>query len=136
MSTWRTPSIGTEIIYATARHQAGPAQSSINAVKFTPPGSKVTVLPLVCGWRHVAWGQRYRRRHRARIGKVFDSFGQGKHDVAVADKGTGLLAIVKAWWAHGGQVRLEARWGKAPRYRASARRPCAAAATATNWPIS
>ena len=41
--------------------------------------------------------------------RVFDSFGQGKHDVALPDKGTGLgLAIVKGLVeAHGGKVRVE-----------------------------
>ena len=45
--------------------------------------------------------------------KVFDSFGQGKHDVAIADKGTGLgLTIVKGLAeAHGGSVRLESQEG-------------------------
>ncbi|HWU55831.1 MAG TPA: HAMP domain-containing sensor histidine kinase [Rhizomicrobium sp.] len=45
--------------------------------------------------------------------KVFDSFGQGKHDVAIADKGTGLgLTIVKGLAeAHGGWVRLESQVG-------------------------
>jgi signal transduction histidine kinase len=48
---------------------------------------------------------------------VFDSFGQGKHDVALPDKGTGLgLAIVKGLvQAHGGHVRLESERGKGTR---------------------
>jgi signal transduction histidine kinase len=46
--------------------------------------------------------------------KVFDSFGQGKHDVAVAEKGTGLgLAIVRGLAeAHHGKVHLESQVGK------------------------
>jgi signal transduction histidine kinase len=46
--------------------------------------------------------------------KVFDSFGQGKHDVAIAEKGTGLgLAIVKGLAeSHGGRVILESQVGK------------------------
>jgi signal transduction histidine kinase len=45
---------------------------------------------------------------------VFDSFGQGKHDVAIADKGTGLgLAIVKGLVeSHGGRITLESAVGK------------------------
>ena len=45
---------------------------------------------------------------------MFDSFGQGKHDVAIADKGTGLgLAIVKGLAeSHGGRVVLESQVGK------------------------
>ena len=48
---------------------------------------------------------------------VFDSFGQGKHDVALPDKGTGLgLAIVKGLAeAHGGHVTLESEVGKGTR---------------------
>jgi signal transduction histidine kinase len=46
--------------------------------------------------------------------KVFDSFGQGKHDIAIADKGTGLgLAIVKGLAeSHGGRVLLESQVGR------------------------
>ena len=49
--------------------------------------------------------------------RVFDSFGQGKHDVAIADKGTGLgLAIVKGLMeAHGGRISLESEVGKGTR---------------------
>jgi len=45
---------------------------------------------------------------------VFDSFGQGKHDVTIADKGTGLgLAIVKGLAeAHGGSVSLDSDVGR------------------------
>jgi two-component system cell cycle sensor histidine kinase PleC len=46
--------------------------------------------------------------------RVFETFGQGKHDVAVADKGTGLgLAIVRGLAeAHGGSVTLSSEVGK------------------------
>ena len=49
--------------------------------------------------------------------RVFDSFGQGKHDIAIADKGTGLgLAIVKGLAeAHGGHVALNSEVGKGTR---------------------
>jgi len=49
--------------------------------------------------------------------RVFDSFGQGKHDIALPDKGTGLgLAIVKGLTeAHGGHVTLESEVGKGTR---------------------
>jgi len=48
---------------------------------------------------------------------VFDTFGQGKHDIKLADRGTGLgLAIVKGLAeAHGGQVFLESQLGKGTR---------------------
>ncbi len=41
--------------------------------------------------------------------KVFESFGQGRHDAILADKGTGLgLPIVKGLAeAHGGHVALQ-----------------------------
>ena len=49
--------------------------------------------------------------------RVFDSFGQGKHDIAMADKGTGLgLAIVKGLVeAHGGRICLESGVGQGTR---------------------
>ncbi len=49
--------------------------------------------------------------------KVFDSFGLGQHDVAIADQGTGLgLAIVKGLAeAHGGHDTLESEIGKGTR---------------------
>jgi two-component system sensor histidine kinase SenX3 len=49
--------------------------------------------------------------------RVFDSFGQGKHDIAITDKGTGLgLAIVKGLIeSHGGHVTLWSEVGKGTR---------------------
>jgi signal transduction histidine kinase len=46
--------------------------------------------------------------------KVFESFGQGRHDVVTSDKGTGLgLPIVKGLAAaHGGRVLLESLVGE------------------------
>ena len=46
--------------------------------------------------------------------RVFQNFGQGRHDVVMADKGTGLgLPIVKGLIeAHGGHVELESRIGE------------------------
>ena len=90
-----------------------------NAVKFTPEHGKVTAF--AC--RDVNGGMRLGVSDTG-VGislkdqaHVFDSFGQGKHDVALPDKGTGLgLAIVKGLAeAHGGSVRLESETGKGTR---------------------
>jgi two-component system cell cycle sensor histidine kinase PleC len=90
-----------------------------NAVKFTPENGKVTVFArrhddgsVLVGVSDTGVGIAPEDQ-----AKVFDSFGQGKHDVAVTDKGTGLgLAIVKGLVeAHGGHVRLESQVGKGTR---------------------
>jgi two-component system cell cycle sensor histidine kinase PleC len=84
-----------------------------NAVKFTTAGGTVTAFA-----RQDDGGFRFGVADTG-IGitaedqaKVFDSFGQGKHDIA--DKGTGLgLAIVKGLAeAHGGHVTLQSEIGK------------------------
>jgi len=86
-----------------------------NAVKFTPENGTVKVFA-----RRHADGGMILGVSDTGIGiaaedqaKVFDSFGQGKHDVAIVDKGTGLgLTIVKGLAeAHGGTVRLESQVG-------------------------
>jgi two-component system cell cycle sensor histidine kinase PleC len=84
-----------------------------NAVKFTPANGKVTVFATRQAdggmWLGVSdTGAGIAPDDQA---KVFDSFGQGKHDVAVADKGTGLGLVE----AHGGQVHLESQVGKGTR---------------------
>ena len=90
-----------------------------NAVKFTPAHGTVTAFAhpardggIVFGVVDTGMGIAQDDQNR-----VFDSFGQGKHDVAIADKGTGLgLAIVKGLTeAHGGHVRLESEVGKGTR---------------------
>jgi two-component system, cell cycle sensor histidine kinase PleC len=87
-----------------------------NAVKFTPDHGRVTAFAyleddggLVFGVRDTGVGIALEDQ-----GRVFDSFGQGKHDVAIADKGTGLgLAIVKGLTeAHGGHITLQSEVGK------------------------
>ena len=86
-----------------------------NAVKFTPENGTVKVFArrqpdggIVVGVSDTGIGIAAEDQ-----AKVFDSFGQGKHDVAIADKGTGLgLTIVKGLVeAHGGTVRLESEVG-------------------------
>jgi two-component system cell cycle sensor histidine kinase PleC len=86
-----------------------------NAVKFTPGGGRVTAFAhgdeedFCFGVRDTGVGIAADDQTR-----VFDSFGQGKHDIAVADKGTGLgLAIVKGLVeAHGGRISLESQIGQ------------------------
>jgi signal transduction histidine kinase len=86
-----------------------------NAVKFTPEHGTVKVFArrekdggMVLGVSDTGIGIAAEDQ-----AKVFDSFGQGKHDVAIADKGTGLgLTIVKGLAeSHGGSVRLESQEG-------------------------
>jgi two-component system cell cycle sensor histidine kinase PleC len=86
-----------------------------NAVKFTPTGGEIVTFAQVTNSGEILFGVR-----DTGIGidpgdhlRVFQSFGQGRHDVAIADKGTGLgLTIVKGLTeAHGGRVELESQPG-------------------------
>jgi two-component system cell cycle sensor histidine kinase PleC len=90
-----------------------------NAVKFTPQGGKVTVFGELDAFGNVEFGVADTGVGiaEADLQKVFDSFGQGKHDVAIADKGTGLgLCIVRGLAeAHGGTVTLDSEEGKGTR---------------------
>jgi len=107
---------GLETIYADERSIRQILLNLLsNAVKFTPENGIVRVF----AHRHADGGMIVGVSDTG-IGiapedqaKVFDSFGQGKHDVAIADKGTGLgLTIVKGLAeAHGGTVRLESEVG-------------------------
>ena len=87
-----------------------------NALKFTPEHGRVTAFAhrdaeggMVLGVSDTGVGIAPEDQDR-----VFDSFGQGKHDVALVDRGTGLgLAIVKGLTeSHGGHVRLKSEVGK------------------------
>jgi two-component system cell cycle sensor histidine kinase PleC len=90
-----------------------------NAVKFTPEHGHVTTFAhrepdggMVFGVHDTGVGIAAEDQET-----VFDSFGQGKHDVAIADKGTGLgLAIVKGLVeSHGGHISLQSEVGKGTR---------------------
>jgi two-component system cell cycle sensor histidine kinase PleC len=87
-----------------------------NAVKFTPENGRVTAFAHVGADGGMVLGVRDTGIGIATddLGRVFDSFGQGKHDIALPDKGTGLgLAIVKGLSeAHGGHVTLTSTVGK------------------------
>ena len=111
---------GLDILYADERAIKQILLNLLsNAVKFTPQNGTVMVFAsrpadggMLLGVSDTGVGIALEDQAR-----VFDSFGQGKHDVAVADKGTGLgLAIVKGLAeAHGGQVHLESHVGKGTR---------------------
>jgi two-component system cell cycle sensor histidine kinase PleC len=90
-----------------------------NAVKFTQGGGAVTVFGEMDAFGNFEFGVADTGVGIAAedLERVFDSFGQGKHDVAIADKGTGLgLCIVRGLTeAHGGTVALESEIGKGTR---------------------
>jgi two-component system cell cycle sensor histidine kinase PleC len=86
-----------------------------NALKFTPPFGSVIAFARIAANGDVAFGVTdtglgIADEDRTR---VFQNFGQGRHDVVVVDKGTGLgLPIVKGLIeAHGGTVTLTSRVG-------------------------
>ena len=84
-----------------------------NAAKFTPPGGKIVIFARQTAQSEIAFGVSdsgvgIAEEDQAR---VFENFGQGRHDAISTDKGTGLgLPIVKGLAeAHGGRVLLESR---------------------------
>jgi two-component system cell cycle sensor histidine kinase PleC len=105
-----------------------------NAVKFTQAGGTVTAF----AHRSAGGGMEIGVRDTgcgidpADIDTVFEAFGQGQHDIALREKGTGLgLPIVRGLVeAHGGKVKLESELGKGttftcvfPRERLTAPQP-------------
>jgi two-component system cell cycle sensor histidine kinase PleC len=87
-----------------------------NAIKFTLRGGAVAVFARGAADGGICFGVA-----DTGIGispedqkRVFQNFGQGRHDIATADKGTGLgLPIVKGLVeAHGGRIELQSRMGE------------------------
>jgi two-component system cell cycle sensor histidine kinase PleC len=87
-----------------------------NALKFTAAGGTVTIFARKdkdgrCAFGVTDTGVGISPEDQAR---VFENFGQGRHDAVTAEKGTGLgLPIVKGLAAaHGGEVVLQSTRGK------------------------
>ena len=105
-----------------------------NAVKFTPAGGTVTTFArrTAGGGMELGVIDTGVGIDPADINTVFEAFGQGQHDVAVLEKGTGLgLPIVRGLVeAHGGKIALTSQLGKGttvtctfPRERMTAPQP-------------
>jgi signal transduction histidine kinase len=86
-----------------------------NAAKFTSPGGTVTVFARRNLRGEVEIGVRDTGVGIADedLARVFESFGQGRHDAVTAEKGTGLgLTIVRGLAeAHGGRASIESSVG-------------------------
>jgi signal transduction histidine kinase len=90
-----------------------------NAIKFNHPGGTVELFARVEESGELLFGVEddgagIADEDQAR---VFERFGQGRHDIQTPEKGTGLgLPIVKGLVeAHGGRVFLESRYGSGTR---------------------
>jgi two-component system cell cycle sensor histidine kinase PleC len=105
-----------------------------NAVKFTRAGGTVTTFARrsAGGGMEVGVIDTGVGIDPADIATVFEAFGQGQHDIAVREKGTGLgLPIVRGLVeAHGGKIKLDSVLGTGttvtctfPRERLSAPQP-------------
>ena len=86
-----------------------------NAVKFTSAGGSVTSFARIEDDGRIALGVTDTGVGIAKedLALVFEKFGQGRHDVVTADRGTGLgLPIVKGLVeTHGGSIVLESEFG-------------------------
>jgi two-component system cell cycle sensor histidine kinase PleC len=87
-----------------------------NAIKFTEPGKRVEIFARRESDGGLSFGVRDEGAGIAESeqARMFERFGQGRHDVTLAGKGTGLgLPIVKGLAeAHGGRVTMQSRLGE------------------------
>jgi len=87
-----------------------------NGIKFTPKDGRVKLFARMMADRTPTFGVLDSGVGIAPedLNRVFESFGQGRHEALVTDKGTGLgLPIVKGLVeAHGGSVKLESSLGQ------------------------
>jgi signal transduction histidine kinase len=87
-----------------------------NAVKFTPAGKRVEIFAQMDTDGGLAFGVRDEGAgiEEGEQARMFERFGQGRHDVTHARKGTGLgLPIVKGLAeAHGGRATMQSRLGQ------------------------
>jgi cell cycle sensor histidine kinase DivJ len=86
-----------------------------NAVKFTPAGGSVHAQSyLDADWLTLKIIDNGRGIAPEDLERVFENFGQGRHDRAIKDRGTGLgLPIVRGLIeAHGGDVRIQSQLGR------------------------
>ncbi len=90
-----------------------------NAVKFTPEKGRVTVFASRTSEGGVCFGVSDNGIgiEADDLARVFENFGQGRHDAVIADQGTGLgLPIVKGLaQAHDGDITLESAPGRGTR---------------------
>jgi signal transduction histidine kinase len=87
-----------------------------NAVKFSQPGGTIEVFASIDSWGELVFGVRDEGVGIAPQdqAKVFERFGQARHDVTAEHEGSGLgLPIVKGLVeAHGGRVAMESTLGQ------------------------
>ena len=88
----------------------------MNAIKFTGPGGRVTMTAAVepSGGVAIRISDTGCGIRAEDLERVFEPFGQGRHDIAAKERGTGLgLPIVRSLMrAHGGDARLESAPGE------------------------